>query len=274
MKPASGYRLVDGVWVHEEARVADDVEVEPGVVIGSGVDIDSGTWIGAGAVIHGPTRIGKNNRIFPTAVIGGPPQDVGYGGEPTRLEIGDGNVFREGVTVHRASQKGDGVTRVGNHNFFMANTHVGHDCVIEDHVITANDVLFAGHCHVQSHANFAGGAALSQFVTVGRHAFMIGLLGARRDLEPFVIHGVEFGTGPESSPQCINDVGLKRAGFSVDAIRKLRGAYKALFPKEGKRDPAEVRAELAERDTLSSEVEEFLQFVERKLASRYGRQLQ
>ena len=274
MQGSSGYRLVDGAWIHETARLAEGVIVEPGALIGRDVEIGEETWIGAGAVVYGPTRVGRQNQIHPTAVLGGAPQEIGFSGEPTRLEIGDRNVFREAFTAHRGSTKGEGVTRIGNDNFLMGGSHVGHDVIVEDHVIAANGVLIAGHSHVQSYVNLSGGVALSQWVTVGRHAFMGGLCGARTDQEPFLCHDVKSGNGPEASPVCVNEVGLKRAGKSPDVIKRLRTAYKVLFLREQHKNLEAARRQLDERDALCPEVEELLTFLGRKRGGRYGRQLQ
>ncbi len=267
------YRCVHGAWIHRDARVAEDVVLEPGAFIGRDVEIGAACWVGAAAVIYGPTKIGEGNRIHGTAVLGGAPQDLTYRGEPTRLEIGDRNVFREGVTIHRASTKGEGVTRIGNDNFLMGYTHIGHDTIVEDRVITANGVLIAGHSHIQSYVNFSGGFGTAQFVTVGRYAFMGALSGTRTDLEPFLCHDATPGKGAQARPQCVNEVGLKRAGFSPEVIRHLRSAYKVLFLREGRKDLAEARQELGRRGALCPEVEELLAFMERKQASRFGRHL-
>ena len=268
------YQCVGGAWVHKEARLHEDVVLEPGSFIGKDVHIGSGTWIGAGAVIYGPTKIGENNQIYGTAVLGGAPQDLGYEGEPTRLEIGDRNVIREGVTIHRASVKEKWVTKVGNDNYLMGATHVGHDVIFEDHVITSNRVLIAGHTHVHSHVNFSGNTATAQFVTVGRYAFIGAYSGTRRDLEPFLCHDAKPREGPQAWPQCVNEVGLKRAGFPPEVIKNLRSAYKVLFLREeGRKDLQLARQELARRNALCPEVEELLSFIEQTQASRFGRRL-
>lgn len=271
-KHPANYELVNGAWIHSEAQLADDVVVEPGAVIDAGVEVGAGTWIGSGAVLYGPTKIGVENEIYPGAIIGGPPQDIGYAGEPTRLEIGDHNVFREGFSANRASTKCDQVTRIGDHNFFMADSHVAHDVILGNHVIAANGVLIAGHCEIGDHVNFAGRVAISQFVTVGRHAFVAGLTGARKDVEPFLCHDFKPPRGPEAEPQCVNQVGLKRSGFAPEVIKKLRISYRVLFLREGFKDPAASREELMQRDAMCAEVDELISFLERKRAGQ-GRQI-
>lgn len=274
---ATEYRLIGGAWIHRRARLPEDpgdIAIEPAALIGADVEIGRGNWIGTGAVIYGPTRLGERNQVFPKAVLGGPPQDLGYAGQPTRLEIGSGNIFREGVTLSRASTKASGVTRVGNNNFLMAYSHVGHDCVVESNVILANGVLLAGHCHVGSYANIAGGCAIAQFCSVGRFAFLCGTSGVRKDLEPFISHDLRLKAGHEPVPACINEVGLRRNGVPADVIQKLRVAYKVLFlAEDGLRDLALAREEIGRRGALCPETEELLAFIERKRRSRFGRQL-
>lgn len=273
----SDYRLIQGAWVHVRARLPADpraVTFEPGAVIGADVELGPGTWVGAGAVIYGPTRMGANNKIHSQAILGGAPQDLSYAGEPTRLEIGDNNVFREGVTVSRASTKATGVTRIGSNCFFMAFCHVGHDCVVENRVILANGVLLAGHCLIQSNVNLAGGCAVAQYCTVGRFAFVCGTAGIRKDLEPFLSHDIRTGPQHEPLPACVNEVGLKRGGILPESIQKLRTAYKVLFLKDALHGaPEAARVEIERRGALCAETEELLGFIERKRKSRFARAL-
>ena len=271
------YRLTQGAWVHLRAQLPEDpseIHLEPGALIGADVELGPGTWVGAGAVIYGPTRMGVKNQIHPKAVIGGAPQDLSYAGQPTRLEVGDRNVFREGVTISRASTKGSGVTRIGSDNFFMAYSHVGHDSIVENRVVLANGVLIAGHCRIESNVNLAGGCAIVQFCTIGRFAFVCGTAGVRKDLEPFISHDIRTGLHHEPQPTCINEVGLKRAGVSPETIQKLRSAYKVLFLQDGfLSSPEAARKELERRAAICPETEELLGFIERKRQGKYGRAL-
>jgi UDP-N-acetylglucosamine acyltransferase len=272
----SAYRLIQGAWVHAEAILPEDpkdIHLEPGALVGPRVQLGRGTWVGAGAVIYGPTVLGEKNQVFPHAVLGGAPQDLGYAGQPTRLEIGDRNVFREGVTVSRASPKAEGVTRIGSDSLLMANCHVGHDCALGDRVVLANGVLLAGHCTLESNVNIAGGCAIVQFVTIGRCAFICGTSGIRKDVEPFLSHDLRAGGRGEPLPACVNEVGLRRAGFTPGVIRNLREAYKVIFlRKEPFRDfERQAREEIGRRQALCGEVEELLAFMVRKRASRFGR---
>ena len=265
------FRLEGGAWIHPESTIGEDVVIEPEAVIGKDVTIGPGCWIGAGVVLYGPTSLGAKNQLYPGVILGGPPQDMDYRGEPTRLEIGERNIFREGFTANRASTKEEGVTRIGNDNFFMSGSHVGHDAVIEDHVVVANGTFVAGHCHIESWANLAGGVAVAQFCRVGRYAFVGGLGGVRKDAEPYICH--DHGSrAPEVSPICINVVGLKRGGMAPEIIRQLRTAYKVIYMrKDQARDLEEVRAEIDERGALCSEVDYLLEFIRLRDASGRGR---
>ena len=159
---------------------------------------------------------------------------------------------------------------MGSDNFFMAESHVGHDVLLGDHVILANGALLGGHVHVASNTTMMGGTAAMQFVTIGRYSFMGALSGARKDVEPFLCH--DICNGPEARPTCVNEVGLKRAGFAADTIKSLRTAYKVLFLKDGAKDVGAARLELEKRAALSPEVEELIAFVEAKRAGKFGRQ--
>jgi UDP-N-acetylglucosamine acyltransferase len=269
--PKSGYRLTAGAWIHPEARIAEGVTIEPGAVIGADVQIGARCWIGAGAVIYGPTTLGEENQVFPTAVLGGPPQDLSYSGEPTRLEVGARNTFREAVTISRASTKEDQVTRIGNDCYFMAGSHVGHDCVVGDKVILANDVLIAGHCRIGNNVNMAGGVAIVQFSTVGRFAFIGGLSGTTMDCEPFLVHD-----DMPARPKGINVVGLRRGQFNYASINALKEAYRVLFlgMMKDALDLEAARAEIEKRGALCEEVAELLDFMKRSREGRFGRQAQ
>lgn len=269
IEPTGGeIREIRGSWIHSSAEIGEGVTIEPGVYVGPGVRIGPGCVIHTGAVIRRDTILGRENRIHSTAVLGDDPQDVGYGGQPTRLEIGDHNVFREGVTIHRGSVKEQGVTRIGSRNFFMATAHVGHDSVVEDQCVFANGALIAGHCRIGRAVNFGGGAAVVQFVTVGRYAFLGGLAGSRQDLEPFLRHdAVDQGT--RSRPIGVNVVGLRRAGFSEDVITRLKTAYRTLILDKGGDFGTRVKS-LRESGAWCDEVQELADFLERKVAGRFG----
>lgn len=268
----AGYRSVGGAWIHERARLGDGVTVEPGALIGPDVVVGAGCFLAAGAVVYGPTVLGEGNRVHTGAVIGGDPQDISYAEEPTRLEVGDRNTFREYVTISRGSPHGGGVTRIGSRNFLMAHTHLGHDCDVGDDCVFANGVGLSGHVRVQSRVNFGARSAAVQFVTIGRLSFLGGMAAARQDLEPFLFHDHRPGE-PKAWQRGVNRVGLQRAGFSPESILALTQAYRVLFVK-GELDLARAEAEIRSRGAWTDEVEELIEFIRRKQAGRLGRQQQ
>ncbi len=210
--------------VSPQAQLAADVSVGPFSIIGPGVEIGPGSVVGPHVVINGPTRIGAGNRFFQFASIGDAPQDKKYQGEPTRLEIGDRNVFRECCTVNRGTTHDKGVTRVGNDNLFMAYSHVAHDCVVSDNVVFANCASLAGHVEIGDWVTLGGLTAVHQFVKIGAYAFVGGGAIVTRDTPPYVMV-----TGNPAEPHGINAIGLKRRGFTDDQIRNLREAYRILY---------------------------------------------
>ena len=210
--------------IHSGATLARDVEIGPYAVIGEHVEIGSSTSIGSHTVVTGHTRIGSHNRIYQHAVIGGDPQDKKYDGEPTRLEIGDHNVIREFCTLNTGTVQDLGVTRVGDHNWIMAYVHMAHDSQVGSHTILANMVTLAGHVTIQDHAILGGGTMVHQFCRVGVHAFTAGGTIVLRDVPPFVM-----ASGNSAEPHGINVEGLKRRGFSAEAIDQIRRAYKTLY---------------------------------------------
>ena len=271
MHVPEGYLPVGGAWIHPRAEIGAGARIDPGAVVGAEVVLGPGAWVGPGAVIYGPTVLGGENQVHPTAVLGGAPQDTAYRGEPTRLVIGDRNVFREAVTVSRGSPKGGGETRIGNDCYFMAGSHVGHDCTVGDGVILANDVLIAGHCHLGSYVNIAGGVAIVQFTSVGRYAFVGGLAGSTMDLEPFIAHD-----GMPARAKGINLVGLRRGQFAHETLNKLKEAFRVLFTdsRKGGDDLAEARREIERRGAICDEVVELIDFMQRSRQGRFGRQAQ
>ncbi len=210
--------------IDPNARLGEGVHVGAFVYIGPDVEIGDGTVIGPHAVIEGPTRLGRDNRIGPHAVLGQPPQDTSYAGEPTRLEIGNRNDIREFVTIHRASTKEDQVTRVGSDNMFMAYSHIGHDCIVGDHVTMANGATLAGHVTVEDHVIIAGLCAIHQFARIGMFAMLGGGTMAPKDIPPYAM-----ASGNHAKLYGLNRRGLQRNGFSGEEIRQVRQAYRILF---------------------------------------------
>jgi UDP-N-acetylglucosamine acyltransferase len=210
--------------VESGAEIDPSCEVGPYAVIGPHVRIGPGTVVGPHATIQGRTTLGRENRVFAHAALGGVPQDLKYKGEPTRLEIGDRNTFREYVTVNLGTAGGGGVTAIANGCLFMANSHVGHDCRIGDGAIVANSVALAGHILLEDHVHISGLAAAHQFTRIGRLSFVSGLTGVVMDVAPYT---TVAGTRAELAG--LNAIGLQRAGMSDDQIGRLKQAYKIVF---------------------------------------------
>jgi UDP-N-acetylglucosamine acyltransferase len=232
--------------VDSAASLDDDVEVGPFAVIGAGVEVGAGTRIGPHAILEGPSRIGRDNRIHAHAVIGGAPQDKKYRGEPTRLEIGDGNTFREFVTVNRGTVQDAGVTRVGSDNWLMAYVHIAHDCVVGDHTILANTVNLAGHVQIGDWVILGGYTGVHQFCKIGAHAMTgVGTV-VLHDIPPFVM-----ASGNTAAAHGLNTEGLRRRGFDADTIQTLKQAYKTVYRSDLTLQQA--RSQLAsELDALSA----------------------
>lgn len=239
------------------ARIADDVDIGAYSVIGAQVEIGAGTVVGPHVVIQGPTRIGRDNHIHAFASIGGDAQDKKYHGELARLEIGDHNVFREFVTINRGTADGGGVTRIGDHNWFLAYVHIAHDCQVGSHTVFSNNASLAGHVEIGDWVIMAGFSGVHQFCKVGAHAFigMGCLVGA--DVPPFVIMGKQ----EHGRPRGINSEGLKRRGFEADRIATIRRAYRTLYMAGLPLNEACER--LGEQAQTSEDVQAMLEFIER-----------
>jgi len=225
--------------IHSNARLGKNVSVGAYSIIGEHVEIGDDSWIGPHAVINGHTRIGQGNRIFQFSSIGEMPQDKKYAGEPTRLEIGDRNTIREFCTFNCGTAQDAGVTRVGSDNWIMAYVHIAHDCHVGDNTIFANNAQLAGHVHVGDFAILGGFTVVHQFVRIGAHS--ITAMGSilLQDLPPYVT-----AAGNTAKPYGINSEGLKRRGFSAEAIAALKRAYKQVYRAGATLD--EARARIAE----------------------------
>jgi UDP-N-acetylglucosamine acyltransferase len=204
------------------ALLAKDVEVGPYAVIEDRVSIGAGSVIGPHAVIHSHARIGARNHIHAHAIIADTPQDYAFKGEETRVEIGDDNIIREGVTIHRSTEL-DMPTRVGSHCFLMAYSHVAHGCQVGDRVILTNNVMLGGHVQVGAGAIIGGGTAVHQFCRVGPSAMVAGVAGILKDILPFTM-----AKGAPALHYRLNAVGLKRAGVNGARYRALEAAFRAL----------------------------------------------
>ncbi|MGJ7459551.1 acyl-ACP--UDP-N-acetylglucosamine O-acyltransferase [Halomonas sp. MA07-2] len=210
--------------VDPAARLADDVEVGPFTVIGPEVEIGPGSRVGPHVVIKGPTVLGARTRIFQFASVGEDCQDKKYAGEPTRLVMGDDNVVREGVTLHRGTVQDRGETTIGSRNLLMAYVHVGHDCVIGNDCILANQVTLAGHVRLGDFAILGGLAAVHQFCHFGTHAMAGGGSIITKDTPAYVMIN-----GNPAQIHGLNLVGLKRRGFSREALKALSEAYRLVY---------------------------------------------
>ncbi len=219
--------------VDPRARIADDVEIGPWTIIGPDVEIASGTRIASHVVVQGPTRIGRNNRIFQFASVGEECQDKKYRGEPTRLEIGDNNIIREGCTLHRGTTQDQGLTRIGNDNLLMAYVHVAHDCIVGSHTVLANNATLAGHVRVGDHTILGGFTAVHQFCVIGAHVMCGAGSVVLQDIPAFVL-----ANGNTAKPHGINSEGLRRRGFSSQAISSIKKAYRAIYRQSLKLDEA------------------------------------
>ncbi len=210
--------------IDPRAEIDNEVEIDPYVVINGRVRIDRGTRIMAHAYITGWTEIGRENEIHPGAVLGGAPQDKAYRGEETYLKIGNSNVFREHVQIHRGTAAGSS-TIIGDDNFLMANAHVGHNSRLGNHIVIANGALLGGYVEIGDHAFISGHCVIHQFVRVGEFSLMRGLSGTSRDVPPYAI--VDW----QHRVRAVNVVGLKRAGFDERRIREIKKAFRILFQK-------------------------------------------
>ncbi len=237
-----------------DAKLGDGVTVGPYSIIGSGVEIGAGTWIGPHVVINGPTRIGHDNKIFQFASLGEAPQDKKYAGEKTRLEIGERNVIREYCTINRGTPQG-GVTRVGNDNWIMAYAHIAHDCLVGDHTIFVNAASLGGHVTVGDHAILGGFTMVHQFCMIGAHCFCGMGSVISMDVPPYVMV-----SGHPAKPHGINSEGLKRRGFSSEALRALREAYKLIY--KSKLTLNEAREQIAARVDEHPELALLTRFLE------------
>ncbi len=240
--------------IDRTANVDSNVEIGAYTVVGPNVTIAAGCRIGPHAVIEGPTTIGRDNHIFQFASIGAEPQDLKYKGEPTRLEIGERNSFRENCTINRGTTKDQLVTRIGNDNLFMAGSHVGHDCVIGSHCVFANYATLGGHVEVGDWVHMGGFSGIHQFCRVGPHAFIANNTAVTRDVPPFIM-----AVGRPAEPHSVNAEGLKRRGYTTEQIRAIRDAYKTLYRSGLKL--AEALEELQQRVATYPELEPFVAFL-------------
>ncbi|HVG59454.1 MAG TPA: acyl-ACP--UDP-N-acetylglucosamine O-acyltransferase [Hyalangium sp.] len=241
--------------VHPDAQLHETVEVGPFAVIGPKVKIGAGTRVGPHAVIEGRTTLGARNRVFQFSSLGAAPQDLKYAGEDTELVIGDENQIREFTTLHIGTAGGGGVTRVGNRNLIMANSHVAHDCVVGNGCILANSAALGGHVVVEDHVIFSGLTAVHQFTRIGKHAFVAGGAMVVMDVPPYCM-----AQGDRAELVGLNTVGLERHGFTEAQIGRIKEAYKILF--RSKMQMTEALARLKAEYGGQPEIDHMVSFIE------------
>ncbi|HEV3417816.1 MAG TPA: acyl-ACP--UDP-N-acetylglucosamine O-acyltransferase [Pirellulales bacterium] len=257
-------RIAENVAIDSRAEIDDDVEIGPFCVVGPEVRIGRGTRLENSVTLMGRVTIGEHNHFFPGVVIGGHPQDVSYRGSDTQVIIGDHNVFRESVTVNRATEKEEGVTTVGSHNLLMACSHVAHDCRLGDHIIIANATLLAGHVRIHDRASLSGGAAVHHYATIGSYSFVAPVSRVIHDVPPYMLC-----EGHPARPRCINVVALKRNDFSPEMIHCLAEAHRLIYRAKVGLDHA--REILRSNDQMVPHVNALLSFIQEQQEGKHGR---
>lgn len=253
--------------VDPRAGLGRGVVVGPFCVVGPDVEIGEGTVLHSHVVLIGKTAIGSGNRFWPGCVVGGDPQDVSYQASETQIVIGDNNTFREGVTVNRGAEKEDGVTRIGNNNMFMANSHIAHNCRIFNNVILVNGVLLGGHVHIHDGAIVSGNSVVHHFSTVGRLSFVSGGCRVPHDIPPFML-----AAGSDNPTlKTINVVGMRRAGISESSIEVVREAFRLIYRKN--RPLTEVQDHFSQvlDGVIPIELSMLLNFIENQRNGKLGR---
>lgn len=260
-------------YIDPKAELGRNVSVGPHAYIGAGVVLGDDCVVHNNATVTGNTICGRVNTFFPGAVIGMPPQDIKYRGQPTRLEIGDDNVFREHVTVHPGTEVAGGFTRIGGHNRFLIGLHVGHDVIVGDDCVFSNYTQLAGHAHIEDKVTIGAMVGIHQFATIGTLAYIGAMARVGSDVPPYMI--------AEGYPACVrgfNEVGMQRWGFAPEQIRAVRDAYMVLFSARAERSgvPMLQRLEqLESRSDLNGEVRHLCQSLRRTMCDGvYNRQLE
>lgn len=251
--------------ISNKAKIGENVEIGPYCIIGDDVEIGGGTVLFSFVQIERLTKIGKNNKIYGPSHIGFPPQDLTYKGEETFLEIGDENTIREYTTIHRGTKKGGGLTKIGNKNFFMAYSHIAHDCQVGNNIIFANCGTLAGHVEVEDFSTIGAFSAIHQFCRVGKYAFLGGFTVATQDVLPFCR---TVGSRPAKN-YGINVIGLKRLGFSEERIENLKHLFRVLFQSKLLLSEAIKKAE--EEFEKTEDIEYFINFIKNSKRGVIGR---
>ena len=242
--------------IDSSAKIADSVEIGPYSIIGENVEIGEKTWIGPHVVIQGPCKIGAENKLFQFSSIGEVPQDKKFHGETSFLEIGDRNTIREFATINRGTEDGGGTTRIGNDNWLMAYIHIAHDCQIGDNTIFANNASLAGHAIIEDFVILGGFTLVHQFCKIGQHAFCGMGSAISKDVPPYLMV-----SGSPAHAHGLNSEGIKRKGFSKEAMKALRDAYKMIYRSSNTIEVAKV--ELKPLADKFPEVQNMLTFIEK-----------
>jgi len=259
--PSGRSKVIDTrAIIDPSAKIGENVEIGPWTIVGADVEIGDNTVIASHVVLKGPTKIGRNNKIFQFSSVGEDTPDLKYKGEPTRLIIGDNNVIREGVTIHRGTIQDKGETIIGDNNLLMAYVHVGHDSIIGNHVILVNNASLAGHVVVGDHAIVSGYSLIHQFCKIGAHSFVGMGSGVGKDVAAYVVV-----QGGPAATKGINIEGLRRRGFSKDSIAAIKSAYKTIF-----RRGLTVAESLEELAVLVDEFPEVQLFIDSLQSSTRG----
>ena len=250
--------------VDPRAKLGKNVRIGHFCVIGPNVSIGDNTLIEDHVVISGHSSLGEDNHVFPGSVIGAHPQDTSYQDSPTRVQIGHGNTFREHTTVNRGTEKEEGVTRVGDNNFFMIGTHIAHDCSLGDRIVIANNGLLGGHVHVGNDVTISGGVAIHHFASIGQLSFIGGMSRILHDVPPYMIVD-----GLPSRPRGVNVIGLKRHDYPQEDIDVLSLAYKLLYRSRIGADAA--MSQLLSSGPIRPVLKHLFDFIDHTCGGRYGR---
>jgi UDP-N-acetylglucosamine acyltransferase len=242
--------------VDSAARIPASCSIGPFCIVGEDVEMGEGCELLSHVVLKGPTKIGAHNRVFPFTTLGLEPQDLKFKGEKTRLQIGDNNVIRESVTIHRGTPAGGGTTRIGSNCLIMAYAHIAHDCEIADNVIMANAATLAGHVTVEEYAVVGALCPVHQFVRIGAYSYVGGGTTITQDVLPFSLTSATR----EVHAFGMNSVGLQRKGFSKERLRKIHNAYRILL--SSKMNVGDAVAKIKVQGELSEDVERLVRFVE------------
>ncbi len=248
--------------VHEQAIVAASAKVGAGVrvgayaVIGEHVELGEGCVLHSHAMVQGPSKIGRNNVFHPFCSVGGDPQDFRFQGEKTELEVGDGNAFREYVTISRGTVGGGGKTTIGDGNLFLASSHVGHDCQVGSHTLFVNGATLAGHVSVEDYATIGFQSPVHQFCRIGRYAYIGASTVITQDVPPFS----RVATERETKSYGVNTIGLERKGFSEERLKILQRAFRLLL--RSKMNTTQALAEMRKSFGESDDVRELIRFIE------------